>query len=223
VAIESWFRFVIENRDRRSITAAYQLLIAGEEEELQTDREKKHLGLNMLEELGWTNYLIEHNRYQPKWGARYFAELVNPIPRSVWKSKPLIGIDYAIARGYAWEGAETSEAGVAATISTGMIGQGVVNFGPWLGPIAAALLMAGWIAVLGRLDLAGDDIGRLVLYMVGMVLTFNMARDITLLVLYPFVFGYLILIWRDRQRKGMSDAAIPARAPHSSRRQRYFH
>jgi hypothetical protein len=223
VAIESWFRFVIENRDRRSITAAYQLLIAGEEEELQTDREKKHLGINMLEELGWTNYLIEYNRYQPNWGARYLAELVNPIPRSVWKSKPLIGIDYAIARGYAWEGAETSEAGVAATISTGMIGQGVVNFGPWLGPIAAALLMAGWIAVLGRLDVAGDDIGRLVLYIVGMVLTFNMGRDITLLVLYPFVFGYLILIWRDRQRKGMSDAAIPARAPHSSRRQRYFH
>jgi hypothetical protein len=59
--------------------------------------------------------------------------------------------------------------------------------------------------------------------MVGMVLTFNMGRDITLLVLYPFVFGYLILIWRDRQRKGMSDAAIPARSPHSSRRQRYFH
>jgi hypothetical protein len=231
VAIESWFRFVIENRDRRSITAAYQLLQTGEEEELQTDREKKHLGINMLEELGWTNYLIEHDRYHPNWGARYFAELVNPIPRALWKNKPLIGLDYAIARGFAWEGAEASEGGVAASISTGMIGQGVVNFGPWMGPIAAALLMVGWIAVLGRLDVAGDDIARLVLYMVGMVLTFNMGRDITLLVLYPFVFGYLILLWRNTTR-GRTETAeagpafVPTRRPgrgKSAQRRRYHH
>ena len=35
-----------------------------------------------------------------------------------------------------------------ATISSGMIGGGVNNFGPWLGPPAAALLMAVWVAAL---------------------------------------------------------------------------
>jgi hypothetical protein len=46
---------------------------------------------------------------------------VNPIPRGLWKDKPLIGIDYAIARGQGWEAVD-AQAGVGATISTGMIG-----------------------------------------------------------------------------------------------------
>jgi hypothetical protein len=68
---------------------------------------------------------------------RYFAELVNPIPRGLWKDKPEIGIDYAIARGQLWAGQAAGQAGVGATISTGMIGQGVVNFGPFFGVLAA--------------------------------------------------------------------------------------
>ena len=83
-----------------------------------------------------------------------------------------------------------------------MIGQGVVNFGRILGPIAAALLMAIWVAVLARQDLMGNDIGHLLLYAIGLVLTFNMGRDITLLVLYPFVFGWLLLWWNNRRKQG---------------------
>ncbi len=55
-------------------------------------------------------------------GARYFAELVNPIPRVLWPGKPLIGFDYAIARGQGWAGAAKGQGGIGATISTGMIG-----------------------------------------------------------------------------------------------------
>ena len=46
---------------------------------------------------------------------------MNPIPRGLWQGKPLIGIDYAIARGQGWEAVD-AQAGVGATISTGMIG-----------------------------------------------------------------------------------------------------
>ncbi len=53
---------------------------------------------------------------------RYFAELVNPIPRGLWQDKPMIGIDYAIARGQLYGDQKEGEAGVGATISTGMIG-----------------------------------------------------------------------------------------------------
>ena len=35
--------------------------------------------------------------------------------------------------------------------------------------------------------------GRLLLYMLGLVLTFNLGRDITLITLYPFLFGYIML------------------------------
>ena len=63
------------------------------------------------------------------------------------------------------------------------------------------LLMAIWVSMLARLDLRGDP-ARLILCTVGMILTFNMGRDITLFVLYPFVFGYmLLLVWEWQQAK----------------------
>jgi hypothetical protein len=108
----------------------------------------------------------------------------------------MIGIDYAIARGQGWSEAKGSQAGVGATISTGLIGQGVLNFGPFFGVLAAAFLMGLWAALLARQDLKGDKTGRLLLYMLGLVLTFNLGRDITLITLYPFLFGYIMLtIW----------------------------
>ncbi len=122
--------------------------------------------------------------------------MVNPIPRGLWQDKPLIGIDYAIARGQLWEGQKEGEAGVGATISTGMIGQGVVNFGPFFGVLAAAFLMGLWAAILARQDLKGEKTGRMLLFFIGVVLTFNLGRDITLITLYPFLFGYIMLsVW----------------------------
>jgi hypothetical protein len=85
---------------------------------------------------------------------------------------------------------------VGATISTGMIGQGVVNFGTFFGVLAAALIMAFWVAILARQDLKGEKMGRMLLFFIGLVLTFNLGRDITLITLYPFLFGYIMLtIW----------------------------
>jgi hypothetical protein len=131
---------------------------------------------------------------------------VNPIPRIIWPGKPLIGIDYAVARGFAWDEGGSKSGGVAASISTGMIGQGVVNFGRILGPVAAAFLMALWVAVLARQDLMGDSLGYLLLYSIGLVLTFNMGRDITLLIIYPFVFGWLLLHYFGRNSHAISSS-----------------
>jgi len=187
--LQGWMKFVIENRDKASIVEAYQ---HGGTQDIEV-KSQKHLGLNMLEELGFINYFIANGTYNVNWGKRYFAELVNPIPRVIWKNKPLIGIDYAIARGMAYGNQDAANGGVAASISTGMIGQGVVNFGRFLGPVAAALLMALWVAILARQDLMSHDIAHLLLYAIGLVLTFNMGRDITLLVIYPFIFGWALL------------------------------
>jgi hypothetical protein len=81
-----------------------------------------------------------------------------------------------------------------------MIGQGVVNFGRFLGPAAAALIMSFWVAALARLDLNVEKIGRILLYAFGSILTFNLGRDITLITLYPFVFGVMLLWWVDRSQ-----------------------
>ncbi|MEM7453540.1 MAG: hypothetical protein AAF456_04215, partial [Planctomycetota bacterium] len=157
------------------------------------EAEATHGGWNMYEELCWLNLLMEEKKYTPNMGRRYFAELANPVPRAIWPDKPLIGIDYAIARGQSFEGAGEGQAGVGATISTGMIGQGVDNFGTVFGPPSAALLMAIWIVLLARIDLHVRSAAGVPLYILGLVLTFNLGRDITFLVAYPFFFGLLAI------------------------------
>ena len=190
---EGWMKFVIEMRSGANIAVAFQQLGIGGVVERVEATETKHQGLNMFEELAWVNSFIDKGTYVVNNGGRYFAELVNPIPRTLWPGKPMIGIDYAIARGQLYEAAGDVQGGVGATISTGMIGQGVVNFGTFFGVLAAALIMAYWVAILARQDLMGVKMGRMLLFFIGCVLTFNLGRDITLITLYPFLFGYLML------------------------------
>ena len=78
-----------------------------------------------------------------------------------------------------------------------------------------------WAALLARFDLTGDRVGRLPLYALGMVLTFNCGRDITLLNLYPFVFGWFV-VWalerrparggRTRRERSTGQTSYPGRA-----------
>ncbi len=185
IGVHFWFKFVIANRATMSIVAAVR-------DRLDSRRggESRHEGLNMFEELCWINYLMRDGSYAPNWGQRYFAEVVNPIPRALWRNKPTIGLDYAVARGQSVNDDYT----VNGTISTGMIGQGVVNFGRVFGPIFAAFLLSLWVSLLARLDLHGRDPGNLLLFVLGLVLTFNLGRDITLITLYTFCFGWAV-VW----------------------------
>jgi hypothetical protein len=194
-ATEFWFAYVISSRGTGiSVTTAFK-----ENGYSISNKEKTHHdGLDMFEELCWINTFIEDGSYKQNWGQGYFAELVNPIPRALWPGKPFIGIDYSIARGQG--GGVDEEAGVNATVATGMIGQGVVNFGRLFGSTVAAILFSIWVAVLARLDLQGNMPGRIPLYIVGIVLTFNLGRNITLITLYPFLFG-AALIWLSNRRK----------------------
>ena len=190
---EAWMTFVIDSRGGGDISRTFSRIGVGGVIQQVEETETKHQGLNMLEELAWINSFIDKGTYAVNYGQRYFAELVNPIPRVIWPNKPMIGIDYAIARGQLYGDAGDAQAGVGATISTGMIGQGVVNFGTFFGVLAAAFLMALWVVILARQDLLGEKMGRMMLFFIGCVLTFNLGRDITLITLYPFLFGYIML------------------------------
>lgn len=185
-----WFARVMEFRSEGSVAAFL------ESEETDPDssqdqpgsRNAAFTGQDMFEELCWINTYLVTDRYRPNWGARYLAELLNPIPRALWPDKPMIGIDYSILRGFA---SSRGDAGVRATISTGMIGQGCVNFGRYLGVVAAAILFALWATFLARLWCQREEPLRAFLFLIGLGLTFNTGRDLTFLVLFPFVFGYL--------------------------------
>ncbi len=84
-----------------------------------------------------------------------------------------------------------------------MIGGGVLNFGKILGPVAAGILMAVWTGLLIRWWEQRKSLLRLALFMLGAGLTFNLGRDITLLVLWPVVFAYLFVrlieIWATKR------------------------
>src|SRR5262249_41429669 len=79
------------------------------------------MGLDMMKELCWIDTFIESGAYEINWGQRYLAEALNFVPRTFWAGKPLIGWDYAVARGFG-----RADGTITASIATGMIGQGVV-------------------------------------------------------------------------------------------------
>jgi hypothetical protein len=182
VCLDHGFKFVTAFRG----TGFRELLSAENPYEL-VNEDLGQSGLNMIQELCFANAYLDSGAESPAYGGRYLNELLNVVPRVIWPSKPFIGIDYA-----KWRGLEdpNSELGVVATVSTGMIGGGVLNFGRFFGPMAAAMIMALWTGLLIRWWQQRDSLPRLVLFMLGAGLTFNLGRDITLLVLWPVVFAY---------------------------------
>jgi hypothetical protein len=155
--------------------------------------DERTTGLNMIQELCFVNTYLETSAGSPAYGARYLNELLNFIPRMIWPSKPLLGIDYAKWRGFEIADSEEGELGVNTTVAAGMIGGGVLNFGQILGPVAAGILMALWTGLLIRWWEQRKSLLRLVLFMLGASLTFNLGRDISMLVLWPVIFAYFFV------------------------------
>jgi hypothetical protein len=164
------------------------------------DEDERTAGLNMIQELCFVNTYLETGAGSIAYGARYLNEVLNFIPRMIWPSKPLLGIDYA-----KWRGFENDEdgLGVTTTVASGMIGGGVLNFGQIFGPVAAGILMALWAGVLIRWWEQRRSLLRLALFMFGAALTFALGRDISMLVLWPVVFAYFFVrlaeIWATRR------------------------
>jgi len=187
LVVEVWFSFVMDVRSQHQ-SVSDTFFESGVSAVVGS--EARHEGLNMLEELFWITRFMDTGKIKPNGGQRYFAEMVNIVPRAIWAGKPKIGVDYALARGQRLRNDGT----VTATISTGLIGQGTVNFGQIFGPSAAAFLMFVWVRILASIDSSPSKI-KLPLVFVGLVLTFNLGRDISLLILYPFLFGYFVFLF----------------------------
>lgn len=145
----------------------------------------KHLGLNMPEELVYINYYLNTGDLKVEWGGEYFAQAVNFVPRGLWPGKPFPAEDFAALRvGYL-------NGHVAATISHGVIGQGVHNFGRWIGPLAPAAFMAILVHLMCELTKTGLPFLRSFLVLFLMALIPNLGRDLTLFTLWPAIFAYV--------------------------------
>jgi oligosaccharide repeat unit polymerase len=205
VCLDQGFRFVTANRDN----GGFREVLASENPYELVGEDLPQTGLNMIQELCFVNVYLGTGGGSPAYGARYLNEVLNFIPRVIWPSKPLLGIDYAKWRGFE---SEDTELGVNTTISSGMIGGGVLNFGKIFGPIAAAILMALWTGLLVRWWEQRQSLLRLVLFMLGVGLTFNLGRDITLLVLWPAIFAYCFV--------RLAEICAKPRVPHVPQRPR---
>jgi hypothetical protein len=192
------FKFVTAFR-----LGGFREVLASEHPYELMDEDSTQSGLNMIQELCFVNTYLETGDGSPAYGARYLNELLNFIPRVIWPSKPLIGIDYAKWRGFEIADSEEGELGVNTTVSSGMIGGGVLNFGQIFGPLAAGILMALWTGLLIRWWEQRKSLLRLVLFMLGAGLTFNLGRDISMLVLWPVIFAYFFVrlaeIWTGKR------------------------
>ena len=118
-----WFHIVIAYRK-----VGFSSLFSGGDVD-QISYGGKHLGLNMMSELCYINSFYDLGMLHLTMGVRYLEELANVIPRAIWPDKPLLGIDYAVLRGF---GGGSSDIGVNATISSGIIGQGFLNLARFL-------------------------------------------------------------------------------------------
>jgi len=143
----------------------------------------EHNGLNMPAELAYINSYQLEGRLEPELGYEYFSQAVNFVPRFIWPGKPFPGEKFAALRvGY-------HNGMVAATVSNGLVGQGVQNFGRWIGPAVPAILLAILIAWMCRLTKRGIPFLRSSVVIFLMSLIPNLGRDITLLNLWPAIFA----------------------------------
>ena len=163
--------------------------------------EAKHLGLNMTEELVFLNRYQANLSLPVEWGYNYFTNAVNFIPRALWENKPNPGHRFAELR----VGFHRGE--LAATISNGVIGQGVANFGKWLGPIAPAVLLLFLCSWICNFIKRRRTFLRACVVLVCLSTIPNLGRDITLLTLWPLIFGTIAVITFERQWKPDSHAA----------------
>jgi hypothetical protein len=211
VFLNQGFRFVQQFR-----TGGFREVLATQSPYALVDDNVRTTGLNMIQELCFVNAYLDSGQTSPAYGARYLNDLLNFIPRAIWPSKPMLGIDYAKWRGY--ENDDDEGLGVNTTIATGMIGGGVLNFGDIFGPLAAGILMAIWTGLLIRWWKQRESLLRLMLFMLGVALTFNLGRDITLLVLWPVVFAYFFVrlaeIWATQRFRQLPQltTAVPVKA-----------
>tara|TARA_B100000929_G_scaffold105289_1_gene83337 strand:- start:1157 stop:2539 length:1383 start_codon:yes stop_codon:yes gene_type:complete len=173
--VDFLFRIIVEYRN-----LGFDQIAAGGLDISQT----RHFGLNMASELGHILTFMRNGTLHLQWGGGYLLELSQFIPRAIWPDKPTLNLEYSIARGFNQMGV------INISVTQGMIGQGVRNFGFIGGPLFVAFLMTIWVKVLTSLREA-KSVARTFLYLIGLGLTFNIGREVSLLVLWPFVFGYV--------------------------------
>jgi len=147
--------------------------------------EAKYVGNEMFQELAFITSKVP-GEVGFLYGQSYYVQVVNPIPRFLWKGKPKFDTGLYMARLKGHVDPETGEPTM--TNSPGLIGEMYFNFG--LAGVIGLSALGGWfvrgwdrIAWLHR-----ESTPTLILYCMGLAVLFIMGRSFNMPMLYRILF-----------------------------------
>jgi oligosaccharide repeat unit polymerase len=143
----------------------------------------------------------EHDGLPLERGMTYFTQLVNPIPRAIWPSKPVADAGLIMARAY---GAVDRYGEPTMTTSPGFLGEAYLNFG-FLGllivPAVAGVVVRAWDRLL---PLAATSLPAFMVYATGLATMYQSGRSFNMSAFYGLLALFVLLVvfeqlgWTDR-------------------------
>jgi oligosaccharide repeat unit polymerase len=143
----------------------------------------------------------EHDGLPLERGMTYFTQLVNPIPRAIWPSKPVADAGLILARAY---GAVDRFGEPTMTTSPGFLGEAYLNFG-FLGilivPAVAGVIVRAWDRLL---PLAATSLPAFMVYAAGLATMYESGRSFNMSAFYGLLALFVLLVvfeqlgWTDR-------------------------
>jgi len=147
-------------------------------------------------------------------GMTYFTQLVNPIPRAIWPSKPVADAGLILARAY---GAVDRYGEPTMTTSPGFLGEAYLNFG-FLGilivPAVAGVIVRAWDRLL---PLASTSLPAFMVYAAGLATMYESGRSFNMSAFYGLLALFVLLVvfeqlgWTDRSlqhRRNLESAKV---------------
>ncbi len=154
---------------------------------LEFGQQPNYVGHEMFRELLYIADVVP-SEHPHLLGTTYWAQLINPIPRFLWPSKPLgFGVEYA-----AWHGYDALAGGP--NMAPGIIGEMYANFGI-LGVVICSFiggfLCRAWDFLRERHP---ESPPVLVFHSAGLVALFLFGRSVAVSCLYPLIALYLLTV-----------------------------
>lgn len=189
-----WSAWSVENRGKREMT-------------LSTNIEAEYVGYEMFQEMMFlANTVPEY--YDFELGSTYFAQIVNPIPRFLWPSKPSsdAGLKLAVLRNEI--DVNTGEAYL--TRSPGVFGEMYWNFG--IPGLLCISFVYGWIV--RSWDVIWQDgektLVRFVIFSAGLAVIFLTGRSFAMPIYYGMISFYALLVILGRGRTASPGRTKPS-------------
>jgi oligosaccharide repeat unit polymerase len=210
-----------------AIAAGYfwsAIIVAGRNDgkfDTSTAAKVDYVGFEMFRELLFVMRETEHGM-PLQWGATYFTQLVNPIPRAIWPGKPVADAGLILARAY---GAVDKNGEPTMTNSPGFLGEAWLNFGI-LGllvvPAIAGVIVRAWD---GLFPLASRSLPAFLIYAGGLATilasgrSFNFSNYYGLLALFFLMVAFEHLgLGTSSQRAARQQAILSGNVPVPARR-----